>query len=70
MTTYLIPARTRRIPGDSHACHIEQDGAPLCGAMLDEPYRESAYRYAYNVCKACERAQKSPQMALFTEATG
>jgi len=41
--TYLIPARTRRIPGDSHACHIEQDGAALCGAVLGEPYRESQF---------------------------
>ena len=69
MTTYLIPARTKRVPGDSHACHlINQDGAALCGVALDEPYRESQFSYAYYVCKACERAQASPQMALFAEA--
>ena len=69
MTTYLIPARTRRIPGDSHACHlINQDGAPLCGVVLGEPYRPVALKYAYNLCKACERAQASPQMALIAEA--
>lgn len=69
-TLYLIPARVRRIPGDSHACHIAQDGAALCGTALGEPYRESQYRYAYNVCKACERAQASPQMALIAEGIG
>ena len=67
MTHYLLPSRWQRVPGDSHACHIAQAGAPLCGVALGEPYRAVERKYAYNRCKACERAQERPQMALFAE---
>jgi hypothetical protein len=56
---YLIPARLHRIDGDRHACHINRDGAPLCGATLNEPYEATRYKCAYLLCPECEQATEA-----------
>lgn len=52
---YLIPANWKDVQGNDYRyCHLNQDGAPLCGAVLSEPYEESKYKCAYLVCPACD----------------
>lgn len=68
---YLIPSRAYRIEGDTHAAHIDDNGKPLCGAALTEPYATTGWLCAYNVCEVCQRcAQRRErldaiQMELF-----
>lgn len=67
--TYLIPSTFPRRPHDM--AHIERDGKPACGAVIDVPFAVSGWLYAYTVCGECEQAvRRGPggQMGLFEEA--
>ena len=68
---YLIPARWHRVDGDRYACHLNQDGRPLCGATLTEPYEESKYKCAFLVCPECEECERVGwvQVGLFAEVS-
>jgi hypothetical protein len=65
--TYLIPPLPRTGDGLDVA-HIDEDGRPLCGAVLGAAHAASGWLYAYEVCPACGRASeraKDGQMGLF-----